>query len=90
MPVVPYSLEINAFTADGPDGPELGVTWAFPADLFAEESVRALAEGWFAALDALVTHAAGPGVGGHTPSDLGLLSLSQEEIDELEAEWEIS
>jgi amino acid adenylation domain-containing protein/non-ribosomal peptide synthase protein (TIGR01720 family) len=90
MPVAPYSLEINAFTADGPDGPELGVTWAFPAGLFAEESVRTLAEGWFAALAGLVTHAAGPGAGGHTPSDLGLLSLSQEEIDELEAEWEIS
>jgi non-ribosomal peptide synthase protein (TIGR01720 family) len=90
MPVAPYSLEINAFTADGPDGPELGVTWAFPADLFAEDSVRALAEGWFVALDALVKHAAGPGAGGHTPSDIGLVGLSQEEIDELEAEWEIS
>ncbi|MEV4312842.1 amino acid adenylation domain-containing protein [Actinocrispum sp. NPDC049592] len=90
MPVTPYSLEINAFTADGPDGPELRVTWAFPAELFTEDAVRALAQGWFAALDALVTHAAGPGAGGHTPSDLGLTGLSQEEIDELEAEWEIS
>jgi amino acid adenylation domain-containing protein/non-ribosomal peptide synthase protein (TIGR01720 family) len=88
MPVAPYSLEVNAFTADGPDGPELGVTWAYPADLFAEESVRTLAQAWFAALDGLVTHAARPGAGGHTPSDLDMVELSQEEIDEFEAEWE--
>jgi non-ribosomal peptide synthase protein (TIGR01720 family) len=90
MPVAPYSLEINAFTADTADGPELGVTWAYPGELLSDDSVRALAEGWFTALQALATHTAGPGAGGHTPSDLGLLELSQEEIDELEAEWETS
>jgi amino acid adenylation domain-containing protein/non-ribosomal peptide synthase protein (TIGR01720 family) len=90
MPVAPYSLEINAFTADSADGPELGVTWAYPGELLSDDSVRALAEGWFTALEALAKHAAGPGAGGHTPSDLGLLELSQEEIDELEAEWETS
>ncbi|HEU5475882.1 MAG TPA: amino acid adenylation domain-containing protein [Actinophytocola sp.] len=90
MPVAPYTLEINAFTSDGAGGPELGVTWAFPGDLLGEESVRELADAWFAALAGLATHAARPGAGGHTPSDLGMVELSQEEIDEFEAEWESS
>ena len=83
MPVAPYTLEVNAFTEDGPDGPELGVTWAWPEALLAEADVRALAEGWFAALDALVRHAATPGAGGPTPSDFPLVRLTQDEVDDL-------
>jgi non-ribosomal peptide synthase protein (TIGR01720 family) len=89
MPVAPYSLEVNAFTEDSAAGPMLGVTWAYPATLFSEESVRDLAGGWFAALAALVAHAVEPASGGHTPSDLTLGSLSQEEIEEFETEWEL-
>ena len=89
MPVAPYALEVNAFTEDSADGPRLAVTWAYPESLFAEESVRDLAEAWFAALAALVTHTVAPTAGGHTPSDLTLSSLSQEEIDEFETEWEL-
>src|SRR6185312_1338273 len=46
--------------------------------------VEDLARGWFAALDALVRHAAQPGAGGRTPSDLPLITLSQAEIERLE------
>ncbi|MGH3937020.1 MAG: condensation domain-containing protein, partial [Pseudonocardiaceae bacterium] len=87
MPVAPYLLEINAFSQDVEGRPELGVTWASPSDLLDEATVADLAQGWFDALDALVRHVEQPGAGGRTPSDLGLLSLSQEEIDEFEAEW---
>jgi non-ribosomal peptide synthase protein (TIGR01720 family) len=52
MPVAPYSLEVNAFTEDSATGPRLGVTWAYPQTLFSEESVRDLAEAWFAAIRA--------------------------------------
>ncbi|MCE0446744.1 hypothetical protein LT493_25725 [Streptomyces tricolor] len=55
----------------------------------AEPDVRDLAEGWFAALTALVEHCEAPDAGGHTPSDLSLVSLSQDEIDDLEAELEM-
>jgi non-ribosomal peptide synthase protein (TIGR01720 family) len=92
MPVAPYALEVNAFTEDGADGSRLGVTWAYPETLFTAESVQDLADTWFAALAALVTHTIAPGegsAGGHTPSDLTLSSLSQEEIDEFETEWEL-
>ena len=46
--------------------------------------MRALAQGWFAALAALVRHAAQPGAGGRTPSDLPFVDLSQAEIERLE------
>ncbi|MFF5205888.1 amino acid adenylation domain-containing protein [Streptosporangium sp. NPDC000396] len=85
MPVA-HSLEVNALTEDHADGPRLAATWSWPADLFTETDVRELAEKWFRALEALVTHANQPGAGGHTPSDLSLVSLSQEEIDEFEDE----
>ncbi|MGX7673493.1 amino acid adenylation domain-containing protein [Plantactinospora sp. DSM 117369] len=83
MPVAPYTLEVNAFTEDRPDGPGLGVTWAWPATLLGEADVAELAQGWFAALDALVRHAARPGAGGPSPSDFPLLPLRQEDVDAL-------
>ena len=88
MPVAPYALEVNAFTEDSAAGPQLAVTWAYPAALFSDEAVSDLADSWFAALAGLVAHAVAPTAGGHTPSDLTLGSLSQEEIDEFETEWE--
>ncbi|MFE3143890.1 amino acid adenylation domain-containing protein [Streptomyces scopuliridis] len=95
MPV-PHAVEINALTQDGPEGARLGATWTWPAELFSEDDIRDLAETWFRALDALVTHAERPGAGGHTPSDLTLVSLTQDEIDAFEdelepgTEWEMS
>jgi non-ribosomal peptide synthase protein (TIGR01720 family) len=87
MPVVPYTLEINAYTQDTTKGPELGVTWAWPGALLEEASVTDLAATWFAALAGLAAHATAPGAGGHTPSDL-TLALGQDEIEEFEAEWQ--
>ena len=49
-----------------------------------EAAVRGVAARWVAALDALARDAGG---GGHTPSDLDLVALSQADIDELEAEF---
>jgi amino acid adenylation domain-containing protein/non-ribosomal peptide synthase protein (TIGR01720 family) len=89
MPVAPYPLEVNAYLQETAAGPQLGVTWAYPSDLLPAEAVADLAATWFTALSGLVTHARRPGAGGHTPSDL-TLALSQEEIDEFEAEWEMS
>ncbi|WP_155385882.1 non-ribosomal peptide synthetase [Catellatospora paridis] len=85
MPVAPYTLEVNAFAQEGPDGPALGVTWAYPAELLSEDAVRELAEGWFAALGELAEAAAAPGAGGHTPSDFPLVELCQADVDGLAA-----
>ncbi|MBO4138578.1 amino acid adenylation domain-containing protein [Micromonospora tulbaghiae] len=81
---VPHAVEVTAVTRDHADGPHLAATFAWPQTLLAEAEVRALADDWLAALEALVRHAATPGAGGHTPSDL-LLPLSQEEIESIEA-----
>ncbi|SBT41192.1 non-ribosomal peptide synthetase [Micromonospora narathiwatensis] len=81
---VPHAVEVNAVTRDHADGPRLSATFSWPQSLLGEAEVRELADDWLAALDALVEHAAAPGAGGHTPSDL-LLALSQEEIEAIEA-----
>ncbi|WP_375026794.1 amino acid adenylation domain-containing protein [Actinomadura sp. GTD37] len=92
-----HAVEVNAHTRDLPGGPELSATWTWAGDLFDAAAVEDLAARWYAALRGLVAHvaggaAAGP-VGGFTPSDLSLVDVSQDEIDELAAEldgeWEL-
>ncbi|KAA5835174.1 amino acid adenylation domain-containing protein [Saccharopolyspora hirsuta] len=85
MPL-PHAVEVNAVTEDTPDGPRLTATWTWATSLFDRSHVAELADCWAAALRALVEHVADPGAGGHTPSDLSLAGLGQDEIDELEAE----
>ncbi|MEV5242005.1 amino acid adenylation domain-containing protein [Streptomyces cinnamoneus] len=82
-----HALELNAVTQDQADGPRLMATWSWPQELFTEDEVRSLAEGWFRALGALVTHAEAPESGGFTPSDLPLVNLSQQDLDLLSEEW---
>ncbi|MBH1937167.1 amino acid adenylation domain-containing protein, partial [Streptomyces sp. AV19] len=85
MPV-PYPLELDAVVRAGADGkPELAVEWSWPAALFTEEQVTALANRFFDALDALARHTADPDAGGITPSDVRLVSMDQKRIDRLEA-----
>ena len=86
MPLA-HPLEVNAFTRDAPDGATLTASWSWTPALFAEAAVRDLAERWFAALEMLVRHAAAPGAGGRTPSDLPLLEISQAEIERLESTY---
>ncbi|MEU5092044.1 non-ribosomal peptide synthase/polyketide synthase [Streptomyces sp. NPDC021356] len=82
-----HVLELNALTQDGDDGPELVATWTWAARLLAEDEVREVAEAWFAALRGLAEHAHHPDAGGLTPSDVSLLSLSQDEIDAFEDDF---
>ena len=83
MPLA-HPLAVNALTLDSRDGATLSASWSWAPALISEAEVRALAQGWFDALAALVRHAEQPGAGGHTPSDLPLVSLSQAEIERLE------
>ena len=81
-----YPLEIDAVIQAGPDGrPELVVEWSRPQALLTDAEVSALADAWFAALDAIARHTAGGAAGGVTPSDLSLVSLKQAQIDRLES-----
>ena len=48
-----HAIEINAFTLDGSEGPTLSATWSWAPALITDAQVRALAQGWFQALEAL-------------------------------------
>ena len=86
MPLA-HALDVNALTLDRPDGATLRATWSWAPALLTEEAVRDLAQGWFQALEAFVHHVAQPSVGGRTPSDLPLVTLSQAEIERLERKY---
>ena len=82
MPVA-HGLEITAVTTG--DG-RLDTTWSWAPGIWSDDDVRDLADRWMAELTAQAEAGTGA-AGGHTPSDLPLVSLSQAEIDELEAEF---
>ncbi|MFD1147728.1 amino acid adenylation domain-containing protein [Saccharothrix hoggarensis] len=86
MPMT-HVLEVNAHTEDHVDGPRLVAEWTWPARLLSEAEVADLADTWLRALDVLAHLDDEPDTGGHTPSDLSLVTLSQAEIDLLEADW---
>jgi non-ribosomal peptide synthase protein (TIGR01720 family) len=79
-------LEIVAVAHDARDGPTLRVTFTWPDGVLTEKSVRQLADEWCAALDGLTRYSTRHGIGGVTPSDLTLTSLTQSEIDAFEDE----
>ncbi|WP_338785429.1 condensation domain-containing protein [Streptomyces sp. DG1A-41] len=88
-----HAVEITAYVEESADGPRLGATWTWAASVLTEDEVGALADGWFEALTALVEHAQRPDAGGLTPTDVGLIEITQSEIeefeDELASDWEI-
>ncbi|MGH3754123.1 MAG: amino acid adenylation domain-containing protein [Pseudonocardiaceae bacterium] len=76
----PHALDINAEILDGPGGPRLQVSWS--TVLLDEPEAEALRAGFTAALGALASRA---GAGGHTPSDFGLVALTQDDVEAIEA-----
>ena len=80
-----HGLALNVVVEDGPEGTRLRARWTFAQRLWNEEEVRDLNDGWFEALRALTAHAETAGAGGHTPSDFGMVSLEQGQVDQLEA-----
>ncbi|PPJ39467.1 non-ribosomal peptide synthetase [Nocardia nova] len=80
-------LGVNAVTVDTPDGPALTAAWDYPSGLITSTEVADLAQLWRDAVTALATHAARPGAGGLTPSDLDLVDLDQAAIDRLEVRY---
>ncbi|MDO1482185.1 amino acid adenylation domain-containing protein [Rhodococcus ruber] len=78
------TVDINAAIADGADGARLGASFAFPAGALTRDDAHRIAELWCAALDALARYARGASVGGLTPSDVPLVSVTQRELEEWE------
>ncbi|MCV7251749.1 non-ribosomal peptide synthase/polyketide synthase [Mycobacterium hackensackense] len=72
-------LEINALAEDRADGTVLTMTLSWPAGLIDPADIHELAEMWSQALGALTRCAA---LSGHTPSDFGLITVSQDDLDD--------
>ena len=84
MPLA-YPIDVNAVTMESPAGPQLTAHWTWAPALITETAVRDLAHDWAHVLTRLVQLIADkPHSGGLTPSDLPLVSLSQQEIEHLE------
>ncbi|MER2161285.1 non-ribosomal peptide synthase/polyketide synthase, partial [Rhodococcus sp. (in: high G+C Gram-positive bacteria)] len=77
-------VDINAIVNDGPDGAVLEASFAFPNGLLSATEVQALADLWVGALTALAQHAQAVGAGGLTPSDVPLVTLTQQDLDGFE------
>ncbi|MEV4257872.1 amino acid adenylation domain-containing protein, partial [Spirillospora sp. NPDC049652] len=79
-----YALDAGGLVLDRPSGPELTLSLSAPAGLFTPAELDGLLAAWAAMLGGLAAHAATPGAGGHTPSDFPLVTLTPEQVDELE------
>ncbi|MER5302370.1 non-ribosomal peptide synthase/polyketide synthase [Streptomyces lasiicapitis] len=75
------TVELNAYVTDGAQGPRLSARFGFPTGLLSGDEVRRLADLWRTALEGLARHAAEPGAGGLTPSDVPLVQVAQPTID---------
>jgi non-ribosomal peptide synthase protein (TIGR01720 family) len=81
-----YAVEIDAVTWDLPGGPEFSTTWRWAPGAVRGDLVEAACATWLDLLRACARLSERPDAGGLTPSDLALGSLTQAELDELEAE----
>uniref|UniRef100_UPI003F495FFE amino acid adenylation domain-containing protein n=1 Tax=Streptomyces chartreusis TaxID=1969 RepID=UPI003F495FFE len=88
-PAMPLShpLEVVTEVANGSDGPELTAVFVWAGEALSQNTVSSLADSWLNALQALTDWADGGTTAGHTPSDLDLLDLDQDQITMLEEMW---
>ncbi|TDD77939.1 non-ribosomal peptide synthetase, partial [Actinomadura rubrisoli] len=82
MPMA-HALEINVFARETAGGTVLDAHWTWAPGVLTAAEVTALADAWHAALAGLARHAAGPGAGGLTPSDVPLSGLDRPALDDL-------
>ncbi|SCL25239.1 non-ribosomal peptide synthetase [Micromonospora inyonensis] len=85
-----HALEIDAWIQPGPGGATLHATWSWAGAALDPGDVHALADRWATYLAALATHATDPAAGGLTPSDVSLMAMSQDEIDDFVTDWSFS
>jgi amino acid adenylation domain-containing protein/non-ribosomal peptide synthase protein (TIGR01720 family) len=77
----PYLLEINAVSEDTDAGPRLRATFTYADGELSGDTVSALAETWRTVLGELGGLGAGGAGSSLSPSDLPLVSLTQQQID---------
>ena len=88
MPLA-HTVELNAATIDTEADPRLHAGWTWAPSALNHAQVSQLNRLWFDALAGICTHVRRGG-GGLTPSDLAPARLSQQQIGELERQYEIA
>ncbi|MDI9919144.1 amino acid adenylation domain-containing protein, partial [Rhodococcus sp. IEGM 1379] len=86
MPVASV-IDINAFVDDRPDGPGLQASFAFPRGVLTEAEITEFADLWRRALGGLAAYTSRPDAGGLTPSDIPLVTVSQQQIERWEGQF---
>ncbi len=84
MPLA-HTVELNAVTVDADTGMHLHANWTWATSALNHAHVSRLSRLWFEALTGICAHVQGGG-GGLTPSDVAV-SLSQQQIDELQRQY---
>lgn len=78
-----YKLEINSYVVGG----KLRMEWTFSEREYERKTVEGLAHRYMEHLQELIEVCTSEHAGGYTPSDFPEANLSQEELDELLAEF---
>ncbi|MCL7494788.1 amino acid adenylation domain-containing protein [Streptomyces sp. MCA2] len=81
--LAPHPVEVAADVQDTPAGPRLRL--AVDGHDLDPATVERLGEAWLEMLTGFAALAEDPAAGGHTPSDFGLVELTQRDVAELEA-----
>ncbi|GAA4295002.1 non-ribosomal peptide synthetase [Mycobacterium paraffinicum] len=84
-----HTAELNAATIDTDTGPQLNATWTWAPSALDDTQVDRLGRLWFDALAGICAHVQNGG-GGLTPSDIAPARLTQRQIDELQAQYDIA
>ncbi|WP_433654674.1 amino acid adenylation domain-containing protein [Nocardia sp. CA-128927] len=84
-----HALVITAVTVPHETGNVIRAEWSWPADLLAADTVAELHRNWLRALDGLSTYLGKSNAVELTPSDTVVSGLTQDEIDEFEADWDL-
>ncbi len=88
MPLT-HTVALNASTVDTDTGPHLHADWTWASSALDRAQVSRLGRLWFEALAGICAHVRGGG-GGLTPSDIAPARLSQQQIDELQRQYQIA
>ena len=88
MPLA-HTVELNAGTVDTDTGPRLHAGWMWAPSAVDHAAVGRLGRLWFEALAGICAHVRAGG-GGWTPSDIAPARLSQQQLDELDQQYEIA
>ncbi|MDT5047207.1 MAG: hypothetical protein QOC63_4789, partial [Mycobacterium sp.] len=84
-----HAVDLNADTIDTDTGPQLRANWMWAPSMFDRSQIAGLSRLWFDALAGICAHVRRGG-GGLTPSDLPLVRLSQQQIDDLQRQQPIA